>query len=69
MFITDLHKGYYARKDVVDIFKPIKSYVSGITYQRIKAYCKYKDITQAELIRLAVCDYLNKEDYKERVDI
>lgn len=57
------------RLEVLLIFKQIKGYVSGITYQRVKAYCKYKGVTQSELVRIAVADYLNKEDYKERMDI
>lgn len=69
MLTIGLHKGYYAESEEHVLFKQIKSYVSGITYLRIKAYCKVNDLSQSELVRIAVCDYLNKEDFKEREDI
>ena len=46
-------------------YKTIKSYVSKLTYERAKAFCSENEITLAELIRLALIDYINKNERKE----
>ena len=60
-----LHKcyGFLCREVVLRIpYKTIKSYVSRFTYERIKVFTRRKEITTAELIRLAVVEFLNKNE-------